>query len=143
EGEFIGAEEDLLQRLGVSRPTLRQAAKIAENDRLINVRRGIRGGFYASRPDIRDATRSLAHYLRLQGVTLLDIVTVNRPVSEEAAALACDCDDADMRVRLQQYMAEVDGADSVAEIVDLDNRLARLIAEMSGNPVISVFTGIS
>ena len=38
DGDFIGAEDDLLSRLGVSRPTLRQAAKIAENDRLIGRR---------------------------------------------------------------------------------------------------------
>ncbi|MCK9543171.1 MAG: FCD domain-containing protein [Novosphingobium sp.] len=143
EGEFLGAEEELLQRLGVSRPTLRQAAKIAENDRFISVRRGIRGGFYASRPNVDDATRSLARYLRLQGVTLLDVVTVNRPVSEEAAALACACEDEELRARLERLMADIETADTVADIVDREQQLSDLIAEMSENPIISVFMGIT
>lgn len=53
-GDFLGAEDELLARLGVSRPTLRQAAKIVENERLISVRRGTKGGLYAARPDVAD-----------------------------------------------------------------------------------------
>ena len=43
-GRFLGSEDELLLRFGVSRPTLRQAAKMVANDRLITVRRGTGGG---------------------------------------------------------------------------------------------------
>lgn len=111
-GAFIGSEDDLLARLGVSRPTLRQAAKIAENDRLISVRRGIKGGFYATRPDAQDAIRTLARYLRLNGATLSDIMVVSRLVSEEAGARACVCDDAGLRGRLEDFVARIDTHDT-------------------------------
>ncbi len=142
DGEFIGAEDDLLQRLGVSRPTLRQAAKIAENDRLISVRRGIRGGFYASRPDANDAIRTLARYLRLKGATLLDIMGVSRLVSEEAAGLACQCTDAALRADLARFAEGIERADSVSALIDAEAVLASLVARMSGNPAIELVMAI-
>src|SRR6476469_11201558 len=73
EGAFLGPEDELLVRLGISRPTFRQAAKMVENDRLITVRRGVKGGFYVSRPDAADAIRTLTRYLRLNGANLHDM----------------------------------------------------------------------
>ncbi len=142
DGQFLGAEDDLLQRLGVSRPTLRQAAKIAENDRMISVRRGIRGGFYASRPDANDAIRTLARYLRLKGATLLDIMVVSRQVAEQAASLACQCDDAVLRGDLARFAQRIDQADSVSAMIDAEAVLASLIARMSGNPAIELVMAI-
>ena len=87
-GAYLGAEDDLLGRFGISRPTLRQAAKIVERDRLISVRRGTKGGYFAERPDARDAIQSLARFLRIKGATLADVIHVVRPVSEEAVVAA-------------------------------------------------------
>lgn len=142
DGSFIGAEEDLLRRLGVSRPTLRQAAKIAENDRLIDVRRGIRGGFYASRPNADDAIRMLARYLRMKGATLSHIMAISRFVSEEAAELAARCPDEGLRRQLRDFAARIDHADTRAALIEADGEMARLVATMSGNPAIELFMAI-
>ncbi len=64
-GEYLGAEKDLLQKFGISRPTLRQAAKMVERDRSISVRRGSKGGFFAERLDAGDAIESMTRLLRL------------------------------------------------------------------------------
>lgn len=142
EGAFIGAEDDLLARLAVSRPTLRQAAKIAENDRLISVRRGSKGGFYASRPDAQDAIRTLARFLRLKGTTLSDILTVSRLVSEEAGRLACACERADLRDRLAAFTARIDAHDSPAALIRAEAELVQIISQMSGNPAIELVMAI-
>jgi GntR family transcriptional repressor for pyruvate dehydrogenase complex len=142
EGAFIGAEDDLLTRLGVSRPTLRQAAKIAENDRLIDVRRGTRGGFYAIRPDAQDAIRTLARYLRLKGATLTDIMAVSRLVSEEAGALACACEDSALRARLAQFVDTIDDNDTPAALIAAEAELVQVISEMSGNVAIELVMAI-
>lgn len=142
DGAFIGAEDDLLNLLGVSRPTLRQAAKIAENDRLISVRRGIRGGFYASRPDANDAIRTLARYLRLKGAKLLDIMAVSRPVSEEAAVLACSCGDEAERAALRRFAAGIGQADTPGALIEAEAQMAKLISRMSGNPAIELVMAI-
>ncbi|MCW1383640.1 FCD domain-containing protein [Novosphingobium sp. KCTC 2891] len=142
DGDFIGAEADLLTRLGVSRPTLRQAAKIVENDCLLSVRRGIRGGFYASRPDADDAIRTLARYLRLRGTTLLDIMAVSRLVAEEAAMLACASKDDAGREELRRHAARVDEIEAPAQMIAAEAAVARIVARLSGNPAIELVMAI-
>jgi len=138
DGAFLGAEDELLARFGVSRPTLRQAAKIAESDRLIIVRRGVRGGLYAARPDARDAIRTLTRFLRLRGATLRDITVVSRLVWEEAADLAAGCADEGLRARLDRFAAEIDAYDTPAALIRAETELARLVGEMGGNPGIEL-----
>lgn len=142
DGDFIGGEDQLLARLGVSRPTLRQAAKIAENDRLISVRRGIRGGFYAARPDAEDAIRTLARYLRLRGAQLSHIMQVSRLVSEEAAMQACRSADKALRAALSDLSGRIDVQDTPEGIIRLEAEMARIIAAMSGNPAIELVMAI-
>ncbi|MDM7957649.1 GntR family transcriptional regulator [Blastomonas sp.] len=141
-GDYLGAESDLLDRLGVSRPTLRQAAKIVERDRLISVRRGMRGGFYAERPDAQDAVRALTRYLRLEGTTIRDVFAVTRMISEESGALATQCSDPVLRAELQAFKSTIDACDTPADIVRSETALARLLALMSGNPVLRLFVEI-
>jgi GntR family transcriptional repressor for pyruvate dehydrogenase complex len=142
KGAYLGAEQDLLARLGISRPTLRQAAKIVESDRLISVRRGTHGGFYAERPDAADAIRTLTRFLRLRGTTLRDIMAMNRLVFEEAAALACACAKPELRSRLEAFVATIDANDTPGAVIRAETKLARLIAEMSGNPAIELVLAI-
>jgi GntR family transcriptional regulator, transcriptional repressor for pyruvate dehydrogenase complex len=142
EGAYLGAEDDLLGRLGVSRPTLRQAAKIVESDRLISVRRGLHGGFYAERPNAADSIRALTRYLRLNGASLADIIVVTRPVSEEAGVQAAMRATAEQKERLRAFARQIDSNDSRADIVLSETELGRLLAEMSGNPAIQLFMEI-
>ena len=137
-GDHLGAEDDLIQRFGISRPTLRQAAKLVERDRLISIRRGIKGGYFADRPDARDAIQSLARFLRLKGATLGNVIQVTRPVSEEAAvAAAARRNDADVE-RLRAFLATVDDRDTPRDLIAAEVELARLIAGISGNPVVEL-----
>lgn len=141
-GDHLGAEDDLLGRLGVSRPTLRQAAKIVESDRLIAVRRGTRGGFFAARPDAADAIRAPARYLRLNGATIADVHAVTRLIGEEAAVAAARCSDAALRAQLTEFRDRTDGIDTALAMVRAETALARLIAAMSGNPAAQLFIEI-
>jgi DNA-binding GntR family transcriptional regulator len=50
ESELIGSEDDLLASHNVSRPTLRQAAALVAREQLLQVRRGVGGGYIARRP---------------------------------------------------------------------------------------------
>lgn len=134
-GDHLGAEDELLQRFGVSRPTLRQAAKLVERDRLVSIRRGIKGGYFAARPDARDAIQSLARFLRLKGATLGNVIQVTRPVSEEAAAAAAERRSAADIVLLDAFVAAIGGHDTARDLIAAEVELARLIAGMSGNPV--------
>ncbi len=63
EGTLIGSEEMLLDKLGFSRSTVRQAARLLEREGLLRVRRGINGGYFASRPDKDSIAKNVSVYL--------------------------------------------------------------------------------
>jgi GntR family transcriptional regulator, transcriptional repressor for pyruvate dehydrogenase complex len=141
-GTYLGAEDDLLKKLGVSRPTLRQAAKIVESDKMIAVRRGSKGGVYATRPEAADVIRAPAHYLRLNGATVADVHAVTRRIAEDMGAAAAGCADPALRARLAAFRTSIDRNDTPAALVDAETVLARLLAEMCGNPATMLFIEI-
>ncbi len=141
-GNHLGGEEELLDRLQVSRPTLRQAAKLVESDRLLEIRRGVRGGFYASRPDAADAIRAPARYLRLNGATIVDLHVATVPVAVEVASLAAECTDPEPREELLSLRDRVETADGALPMIRCEIDLMRLLARMSGNPAARLFIEI-
>lgn len=137
-GDYLGAEDDLLQRFGISRPTLRQAAKIVERDRLISIRRGTKGGYFAERPDAGDAIQSLARFLRLRGASLIDVIQVTRPVAEEAAEAAARLRTPEDVDRLRAFIETIDANDTPRALIGAEVDMAKMISRMSGNPVIEL-----
>ncbi|HWS44644.1 MAG TPA: GntR family transcriptional regulator, partial [Acidimicrobiia bacterium] len=53
EGEMLGHEPDLVERFGVSRPSLREALRILEAEGLVTVVRGVHGGVVVHEPGKR------------------------------------------------------------------------------------------
>lgn len=141
-GRYLGSEDELLKRFGVSRPTLRQAARMVANDRLISVRRGPRGGLYADRPDAADSVRAVARYLRLNGATLHDVFVVNSLIAEQAGGLAARSTDPVLRGELADFASQIDENQTAGDIVRAENKLARLLTRMSGNPAIELVMAI-
>lgn len=73
QGETLPPEQQLMEQYGVSRPTLREAFRILEAERLINVRRGVRGGARVMTPDVSVAARTVGLLLQMQGTTIDDV----------------------------------------------------------------------
>ncbi len=85
DGESLGREPDLIERFGVSRPSLREALRILEAEGLITVERGVRGGVVAHEPDQRMTARTAALVLRSRNVALADVFEA-RALLEPVAA---------------------------------------------------------
>jgi len=85
EGESLGREADLVERFGVSRPSLREALRILEAEGLITVERGVHGGVVAHEPDQRMTARTTVLLLRARNVSLADVFEA-RSLLEPVAA---------------------------------------------------------
>ena len=85
EGESLGHEPDLVERFGVSRPSLREALRILEAEGLITVVRGVRGGVIVHEPDGRLTARSAALLLQARNVSLADVFEARSLVEPIAA----------------------------------------------------------
>ena len=84
DGESLGREPDLIERFGVSRPSLREGLRILEAEGLISVIRGVQGGVVAHRPDHRLTARTAALVLQTRNVSLADVSDA-RTIIEPAA----------------------------------------------------------
>ena len=73
DGDALPPEMELVERYGISRPTLREAFRVLESESLISVRRGARGGarVHAPTPDV--AARNAGVVLQYRGTTMADI----------------------------------------------------------------------
>jgi DNA-binding FadR family transcriptional regulator len=73
EGDSLGHEPELIERFGVSRPSLREALRILEAEGLISVVRGMLGGVVVHAPDGRMTARTAALVLQARNVSLADV----------------------------------------------------------------------
>src|SRR5262245_52102775 len=65
-GDKLPPETELMAQFGVSRPTIREAFRILETERLIVVRPGSRGGAQVVAPDLTVAARYVGLLLQIQ-----------------------------------------------------------------------------
>ena len=79
-GQGIGREDELIERYGVSRPTLRQAAALVGLEHLVRVRRGVGGGYFADRPDASTVAQVAAVMLRIRAVKLAKMLEAIEPI---------------------------------------------------------------
>src|SRR3954469_12195433 len=87
DGDSLGHEPDLVERFGVSRPSLREALRILETEGLITVVRGVHGGVVVHAPDERMTARTAALVLQARNVDLSDVFEA-RTLLEPLAARA-------------------------------------------------------
>ncbi|HET6952112.1 MAG TPA: FCD domain-containing protein [Acidimicrobiales bacterium] len=85
DGDSLGHEPDLVERFGVSRPSLREALRILEAEGLITVLRGARGGVVVHAPDKRLTARTAALVLQARDVPLADVFEARRLIEPIAA----------------------------------------------------------
>jgi len=73
EGDSLGHEPELVERFGVSRPSLREALRILEAEGFVTVVRGVHGGVVVHEPDERMTARTAALVLQARNVALADV----------------------------------------------------------------------
>lgn len=88
EGDFLQPEAQLMEHFGTSRPTIREAFRILENEQLISVTRGSRSGARVHAPSVDSVARYAGFALQAQGTLLSDIYLARLGVEPFAVRLA-------------------------------------------------------
>src|SRR6201992_1863822 len=110
EGTMLPPESELMERFGVSRPTLREACRVLESESLIEVQRGVRGGARVTRPRRKTLARYAGLILECEGVTIKDVYDARMALETPMVVQLA-------KVRNAAVIAELE------EIVDRESRL--------------------
>ncbi|MET0369827.1 MAG: FCD domain-containing protein [Sphingobium sp.] len=139
---FLGSEDDLVLRLGVSQPTFRQAARLLEYEELLVVRRGLGGGYFGRRPSADGVARMAGLYLYSQGVSYRELARAQLAIESELIAMVVNEVKAEQRQLLAAYVdshPDLNDPTDMPRAVRAINGLWRLASEVAGNSVINLF----
>lgn len=145
-GDKLPPETQLMEHFGVSRPTIREAFRILETERLIVVRPGSRGGALVVAPDPSVAARYVGLLLQLQGATIDDVYEARKVAEPYCAGMLAGCrteqDVADLTAVIAEAEAAIEAMDGLApdpaEWTRLSHRFHELIMERSGNKTLAL-----
>jgi len=143
-GDRLGREEDLAQRFGVSRPTLREALRLLSSAHLVRATKGPGGGiFVAATPEQGiglSVTDSVASMLSADSIDIDELIETRMlleiPLAGLAAQRATDADVAALHAILDEAGEVAQGA----AFRVLDTRLHGTIATIAGNRLARAFT---
>src|SRR5215208_4915010 len=106
EGDYLPNEAELMAHFGVSRPTLREAVRVLESERLVEVRRGSRTGARVRVPGPEIVARPAGLLLELSGATISDVMTARSGVEPMAVRLLTDAGSAEAFDELDRMLEE-------------------------------------
>jgi len=138
-GDFLGTENDLAAKYGVSRIVARDALRTLEALGIVEIRMGKGGGARIARGNPRLFAEALAVQLDLTGVSVAEIMDAQRAIeclaAELAAENATEADIARLRALVAEAEAHIDDAERYTAL-SRDFHLA--VAEASHNRVLVV-----
>jgi len=140
EGDSLGHEPDLVERFGVSRPSLREALRILEAEGLITVVRGVLGGVVVHEPDERMTARTAALVLQARNVSLADVCEARVLLEPVAARLVASSRSrrssaAQLRELIKEELSAIDDPD---EFGQANARFHERLVSLAGNQTLSI-----
>ena len=138
DGAYLGSQEDLIRLLGVGRVTLQQTARLLERERLLMVRRGVNGGYFARLPDEAGVEETVAIYLRAKNSGYREAFPISTALSLEMARLAALSNDEAGRQRLRivgEQIEAIQFAGVAGELSSLDHAYNDAVCNLANNPL--------
>jgi DNA-binding FadR family transcriptional regulator len=142
DGDFLPFEADLMAHFQVSRPTLREAVRVLESDRLVEVRRGSRTGARVRVPGPEIVARPAALLLAISGTTLADVMTARVGIEPWAARLLAEGGTPAAHDELRRLVDGIPHARDAGILAQASAELHRRLVELSGNATLAMIAGM-
>ncbi len=143
----MGSEADLASEIGVSLPTLRQAARMLEYEQLLTIKPGKGGGYFTRRPSIETAIKSASQYLSSKDlISNPSFMDCADPIVTAIIAKAANCDDEKLLEKLRQFVEDQRNDENKQllpeESFKVSSNLMSLLGAMSQNVLLELFARI-
>ncbi|MDT5065592.1 MAG: GntR family transcriptional regulator, transcriptional repressor for pyruvate dehydrogenase complex [Mycobacterium sp.] len=142
DGDFLPYEADLMSHFQVSRPTLREAVRVLESDRLVEVRRGSRTGARVRVPGPEIVARPASLLLAISGTSLGDVMTARIGIEPHAARLLAEDGTTAAHAELRRLVDEIPAAREEGRLAQASAELHLRLVELSGNTTLAMIAGM-
>lgn len=143
EGDFLPNEAELMAHFGVSRPTLREAVRVLESERLVEVRRGSRTGARVRVPGPEIVARPAGLLLELSGATIADVTIARSSVEPTVVRLLTEQGDTEVFDELDTMLAEyVPSGYESGRMAETTGDFHLRMVELSGNATLAIIAGM-
>lgn len=129
EGEMLPSEHELGQQFGVSRPTLREAIRILESERLLEITRGLHGGARVLKPNVNIAARYFGFILQAYGTSLADVYRTRVIIEPAAVRILATEHRPETVKKLRDCLNEAPGVSRLTENALAFSRFHHLLVE--------------
>ena len=143
DGDWLPTEAELIERFGVSRPTLREAFRLLEGDSLVTIRRGPPGGARVTEPGPDAAADLFGMVLMLSGTTIGDVWDARLTIEPPAVRRLAESATKDVLKQLEAELEAVRAAiDDPQEFSKAGVRYHVKLVELSGNHTLTAVIGM-
>jgi GntR family transcriptional repressor for pyruvate dehydrogenase complex len=143
DGDFLPNEAELMAHFSVSRPTLREAVRVLESERLVEVRRGSRTGARVRVPGPEIVARPAGLLLELSGATIADVMVARAGIEPMAARLLAESGTAEAFDELEKMLADyIPGGWQTDRLAETTGDFHRRMVELSGNATLAMMAGM-
>lgn len=146
DGALIGSEEMLLEKLGFSRSTVRQVARLLEREGYLRVRRGINGGYFGSRPDAGSIASTVSAYLETLDMDARDVTVIASvlwvEVMRKAAAVRSEAAKS-LADTFRERVMSIEPDASFAQVRELELEIRAAIFELAKSRYVQLIFDIN
>lgn len=142
DGDYLPFETELMEHFKVSRPTLREAIRVLESERLVEIRRGSRTGARVCVPGPEIVARPAALVLELSGATLSDVMNARMGIEPVAARYLAESGTQRARRELRAMVKSIPAARDSGNLAHATANFHRRMVELSGNATLAMIAGM-
>jgi len=138
-GDKLPFERELIEKVKVSKATLREALRSLEVLGFLEIRKGVSGGAFVTEVDMTKARDSFTNFLLFKNLSLKDLSEVRlllEPYIAEKATLAVTKGDLNKLEKLIKESEHAIKNDIVFESRKDEIEFHRIIASITGNPIL-------